>query len=52
MHFTCQLNVVDRFTDQIIGQVVDMTSDGMMLIGEDRITTNKTLYLTMDLPEK
>lgn len=52
MHFTCQLNVVDRFTGQIIGQVVDMSPEGMMLTGEDKITTNKNLYLTMELPEE
>lgn len=52
MHFSCQLTVVDRITDQTIGQVVDMTTEGIMICGENKIDTNRNLYLSIELPEE
>ncbi len=52
MRFSCQLTVVDRITDQIVGQVADLTPEGMMICGENKIDTNRNLYLSIELPEE
>jgi len=50
MRFSCQLTVVDRITDQIVGRVVDMTPEGMMICGEEKIDTNRNLFVSIELP--
>lgn len=43
--------VFDRFKDEFIGRLMNMSVDGMMLISENEIETGKLFQCRMALPE-
>ena len=43
--------VYDRKTKQLIGYLVDLSSNGAMLISQTRLLPQEILHLQMDLPE-
>ncbi len=45
------LRVFDRNTVQVIGRLVDITREGILLAGEDRVKTGTIFQLRMILPE-
>jgi hypothetical protein len=51
-HLIYYLQVFDNDTDTLIGHLVDITSEGIMLISEDPIPMNKTYNLKMMLPSR
>lgn len=46
------LRVFDRNTEELLGNLVDITTEGLMLISENPIELAKTFELKMDLPEE
>ena len=46
------LRVFDRNTDELLGHLVDITTEGLMLVSEKPIEANKVFQLKMDLPEE
>ncbi len=46
------LSVFDRSTEQRIGQLVNITTEGVMLTSENPIKQNTVFQLKMTLPEK
>ena len=46
------LRVFDRTTEQLIGQIVDITKAGIMLVSEKPIETGLTFQLRMTLPKE
>lgn len=44
------LRVFDAKTETLLGQLVDITPDGLMVIGEHPIRLDRTFSLRMDLP--
>jgi hypothetical protein len=51
-HLIYYLKVTDRETNHAIGHAVNISNDGMMLIGEESIETETLFQLQMFLPEK
>ncbi|MDM8523551.1 PilZ domain-containing protein [Desulfococcaceae bacterium HSG8] len=51
-HLIYYLNVFDRNTDQRIGQLVNITTDGVMLTSEDPIEADTVFEFKMILPEE
>ncbi len=49
-HLIYFLRVFDAGSGDQLGQVVDLTTDGIMLIGEERIVPRQKYRLRMDLP--
>jgi hypothetical protein len=47
-----QLDVIDRATRQPLGQLVDITSEGMMVAGKAPVETPFFYQLIIPLPEK
>jgi c-di-GMP-binding flagellar brake protein YcgR len=50
-HLIYYLNVYDTNTDRLLGQLVDITTEGMMLTSDDPIEENVFFELRMVLPE-
>ena len=50
-HLIYYLRVFERNNDQLIGHVVDITSEGAMLISEEPIETDTVFQCRMVLPE-
>lgn len=46
------LRVFDRNTDQLVGQLVDITTSGMKLVSETPIESDAVFQLRMVLPEE
>lgn len=46
------LRVVDRNTDKLFGQLVDITTEGMKLVSEKPVEPDTTYELKMLLPEE
>ena len=51
-HLIYYLRVFDRNNDALIGHLIDITSEGAMLISEDPIETNTIFQSRMVLPEE
>jgi hypothetical protein len=51
-HLIYYLRVYDAVNEQLIGHLVDVTTEGMMLISELPIPTNKTFTFRMILPDE
>ncbi len=51
-HIIYYLRVFDRKTDQLIGQMVDITTNGMKLVSKSAIEPETSLELRMVLPEE
>lgn len=49
-HFRLHLKVTQGSTNLIVGQVVDITKDGFMLLCDHRISPGLQLYLCLNLP--
>jgi len=49
-HLVYRLKVVDRGTQRILGYLVDVTTEGLMLMSEDPIELGRTFELRMALP--
>lgn len=49
-HLIYYLRVFDRSTNEIIGHLVDITTEGLMLISEEPIEVGKEYYFRMVLP--
>lgn len=49
-HLIYYLKVFDRNTDELFGHLVDITSEGVMLISENPIEVDATFQLKMALP--
>lgn len=50
-HLIYYLKVHEQGTDQFIGHLVDITTEGMMLISKDPIEAGVSYRLYMELPE-
>ena len=48
-HLIYYLRVFDRNTDKLFGHIVDITTEGVMMIGEKAIETNTVYQLRMEL---
>ena len=46
------LKVAERNTDRLVGRLVDVTTEGMMLISSEPVEMNRVFQLTLDLPEE
>ena len=46
------LRVIDRNTEELVGNLVDVTTEGFMLISDDPIETGVDFELKLDLPEE
>ena len=46
------LRVIDRNTEELVGNLVDITTEGCMLISDDPIETGVDFELKLDLPEE
>jgi len=46
------LRVFDRDTGELLGHLVDITTEGVMLISEAPLQTGKVFHLKMRLPEQ
>jgi hypothetical protein len=44
------LRVVDRANNRLVGRLVDLTTEGMMLISENPLASNQTYHMKMVLP--
>jgi hypothetical protein len=51
-HLIYYLRVYDATTDQLIGHLVDITTEGMMLISEQTIPVEKDFKFRMVLPDE
>lgn len=51
-HLIYYLRVFDRDTVNLIGHLVDLTSEGVMVISENPIEIGKTFHLRMILPKE
>ncbi|NOX87971.1 MAG: PilZ domain-containing protein [Calditrichaeota bacterium] len=49
-HLIYYLRVFDRETGEVIGHLINITPEGIMVISENPLETNKTYKLKMDLP--
>ena len=49
-HLIYRLQVFDRSNDQLLGHLVDVTTEGIMVMSEDPIDTDATFRLRMALP--
>ncbi|MCP4750326.1 MAG: PilZ domain-containing protein [Proteobacteria bacterium] len=45
------LEIRDRNTERLVGNLVDITTDGIMMVSEESLETNKIYPLKMILPE-
>jgi len=52
IHLVHYLRMFDRKTGQLIGNLVDLTSEGLQLISEIPIKPGKLLEIRMDFPEE
>ena len=50
-HLVYYLKVYDRKTNKLIGHLVDVTTEGIMLIGKDKIDKNTLFQMRLDLNE-
>ncbi len=50
-HLIYYLRVFDRDTDRLLGHLIDISPQGIMIMSEEPLETNKTFTLRMDLPE-
>ncbi len=50
IHLIYYLRVFDVKTNKVIGHLVDITTEGIMIISEDPIEIKKNYTLKMDLP--
>ena len=50
MHVISYLKVRERNTDKDLGQVMDMTTEGMGLYSQDKLETNSLIKLKLMLP--
>lgn len=44
------LRVFDQTTDQMMGYIADVSEEGMMLVHEQPIATNKEFHIWMEIP--
>jgi hypothetical protein len=51
-HLIYYLRVFIRGTDQVLGHLVDLTSEGVMIINEKPVELQKSFHLSMALPEE
>ena len=51
-HMINYLRVIDRNTEELVGNLVDITTEGCMLISDDPIETGADFELKLDLPEE
>ena len=51
-YMTNYLRVIDRNTEKLVGNLVDITTEGCMLISDDPIETGVDFELKLDLPEE
>ncbi len=49
-HLIYFLRVFDAMSGDLLGQMVDLTTDGIMIIGESAISPRQKYRLRMDLP--
>lgn len=50
-HLLMYLKAYDISSDKLIGRLIDLTSNGMMLLTEKPIDTNKIYLIKIELPE-
>lgn len=50
-HLVYYLEVYDDDANQLLGHLVDLTTNGLKLVSKKRIPTNRTYHLRMMLPE-
>ncbi len=51
-HLIYYLRIFDASTRELIGHLVDITTEGIMVISEDALEGGKSYDLVMDLPEE
>lgn len=51
-NFILNIEVFDRNSDKLMGDLGDITSEGIMVVSEDPIAENKTFELIIRLPEE
>ena len=51
-HLIYYLRVFDINTDQVIGHLVDITTEGFMIMSEEPLEINTIYQLRIDLPEE
>jgi hypothetical protein len=51
-HLIYYLRIMDKETNELVGHLVDITSEGIMLISEDQMEINKTFHFRMMLPKE
>ena len=49
-HLIYYLRVFERGTGQLVGHLVDISTEGLMLLSEEPIETDRVFYLRMTLP--
>ena len=49
---TYKLRVFDASTDRLVGQIADITTEGLMLISEEPFETGATHKIWMELPSE
>ncbi|MEJ2569198.1 MAG: PilZ domain-containing protein [Anaerolineales bacterium] len=49
-HLIYYLRVFERGTGRIVGHLVDLTTEGLMLLSEEPIETDRLFYFRMTLP--
>lgn len=45
------LHIVDRKTDEVVGYLVNITKDGLMIISENPLVTNRVYHLRLLTPQ-
>jgi len=51
-HLIYYLRIMDKNTNELIGHLVDITSEGLMVISETQLETNKEFNFRMMLPKE
>ena len=51
-HLIYYLRIMDQETNELLGHLVDITSEGIMLISEAPLPLNKVFHLRMMLPKE
>lgn len=52
VHLIHYLRMFDRKTGELVGNLVDLTAEGLQLISETRIEPGKILEIRMEFPEE
>ena len=51
-HLIYCLRVFDKHTDQLMGHLVDISTEGIMLMSEEPVDTGATFHFRMSFPEE